>query len=273
MPVPVQVHMLCSHLCLLSLVVAVTCPVICCRCHLCLLSISISATWLQCLAFIHLMHCKREMLSGLVMITQQYVLAFATCLCMYIFQVIGEDACPGLKQNGFPYLIRRTVECLCPGDAIPATIEVDISGLNLGQTVLLPHLKLPSGVKLVAPVPLWLCQCFMTHVLPIPLLLPLPLLLPCARSIMNARPAAACSAILTSVRRGLMLMKLAAHIPPALKLNIRDACLCDATSQCSSASYGLKYSTQRLLLLLLCCSTQLCPCARLLGRVHEKADT
>ena len=76
---------------------------------------------------------------------------------MYIFQVIGEDACPGLKQNGFPYLIRRTVECSCPGDAIPAAIEVDISGLNLGQTVLLPHLKLPSGVKLVAPV--LLCQC------------------------------------------------------------------------------------------------------------------
>lgn len=65
-------------------------------------------------------------------------------------RVIGEDACPGVKQNGFPYLIRRQVECLCPGDAIPAAIEVDISGLNLGQTVLLPQLKLPEGVKMVA---------------------------------------------------------------------------------------------------------------------------
>ena len=87
-------------------------------------------------------------------------------MCMHLCQVIGEDACPGLKQNGFPYLIRRIVECSCPGDAIPASIEVDISGLNLGQTVLLPHLKLPSGIKLVAPV--WLricldaCLCILT---------------------------------------------------------------------------------------------------------------
>jgi len=41
---------------------------------------------------------------------------------------------------------------LCPGDAIPAAIEVDVSGLNLGQTVLLPQLKLPEGVQVVAPV-------------------------------------------------------------------------------------------------------------------------
>lgn len=66
--------------------------------------------------------------------------------------MIGEDACPGVKQNGFPYLIRRSVECSCPGDAIPATIEVDISGLNLGQTVLLSQLKLPQNIKLVAKV-------------------------------------------------------------------------------------------------------------------------
>ncbi|DBA78857.1 hypothetical protein WJX77_002125 [Trebouxia sp. C0004] len=68
-------------------------------------------------------------------------------------QVIGEDSCPGVKQNGFPYLIRRSVECLCPGDAIPTAIEVDVSGLNLGQTVLLPQLKLPEGVRVVAPHP------------------------------------------------------------------------------------------------------------------------
>lgn len=65
-------------------------------------------------------------------------------------KVIGEDACPGIKQNGFPYLIRRYVECLCPGDNIPPYIEVDISRLKLGQTVLPLQLKLPEGIKLVA---------------------------------------------------------------------------------------------------------------------------
>ena len=72
--------------------------------------------------------------------------------CGHLLQVIGEDACPGIKQNGFPYLIRRYVECLCPGDNIPPHIEVDISGLKLGQTVLPLQLKLPEGIKLVAQV-------------------------------------------------------------------------------------------------------------------------
>ena len=75
---------------------------------------------------------------------------------MLLYQVIGEDACPGVKQNGFPYLIRRSVDCSCPGDAIPAAIEVDISGLNLGQTVLLSQLTVPAHVKLIAKVS---CTC------------------------------------------------------------------------------------------------------------------
>ena len=175
-PVPVQVRMLCSCLCFLLLVVAVTC--------LCLSAyqqLSFTTLHLPTSCNVEFRCCQVWSQSNC---TQQYVCAPAICLCMYIFQVIGEDACPGLKQNGFPYLIRRTVECLCPGDAIPATIEVDIRGLNLGQTVLLPHLKLPSGVKLVAPVPLWLCQCLMAHVLPAPLLLPLLLPSSCMRYLM-----------------------------------------------------------------------------------------
>lgn len=78
--------------------------------------------------------------------------ARVTKITLLLCQVIGEDACPGVKQNGFPYLIRRSVDCSCPGDAIPAAIEVDISGLNLGQTVLLNQLTVPSHIKLIAKV-------------------------------------------------------------------------------------------------------------------------
>lgn len=67
-------------------------------------------------------------------------------------KVIGEDACPGVKQNGFPYLIRRSVECSCPGSAIPASLEVDISGLGLGDSVALSQLTVPENVKIVAQV-------------------------------------------------------------------------------------------------------------------------
>ena len=75
-------------------------------------------------------------------------------MVVIFWQVIGEDTCPGIKQNGFPYLIRRSVDCLCPGDAIPASLEVDVSTLSLGQTVSLTQLQLPEGVVVVALVSL-----------------------------------------------------------------------------------------------------------------------
>ena len=60
---------------------------------------------------------------------------------------MGEEVSPGMKGGGFVNTIRKVIQCSCPGDTIPAYIEVDVSNLSIGQRVGLDSLKLPPGVK------------------------------------------------------------------------------------------------------------------------------
>jgi len=63
----------------------------------------------------------------------------------------GEEIAPGVKQGGgiVSHVINEVeVECL-PKD-IPEYIEVDISGLELGDSIHLTELKAPEGVELTA---------------------------------------------------------------------------------------------------------------------------
>ena len=63
---------------------------------------------------------------------------------------VGDDACPAVKLGGC--MISHTineidVECL-PKD-LPEFVEVDLSALEVGQSVHVSQLKLPAGVELV----------------------------------------------------------------------------------------------------------------------------
>jgi len=63
----------------------------------------------------------------------------------------GEDIAPGVKLGGgiISHVINEVeVECL-PKD-IPEYIEVDISALDVGESVHLTELKIPKGVELLA---------------------------------------------------------------------------------------------------------------------------
>ncbi|MBL6750186.1 MAG: 50S ribosomal protein L25/general stress protein Ctc [Nevskia sp.] len=62
----------------------------------------------------------------------------------------GADICPGVKTGGGlveHHLIQVEVECL-PKD-LPEFIEVDLSPLNVNESVHMSQLKLPEGVALV----------------------------------------------------------------------------------------------------------------------------
>jgi len=63
---------------------------------------------------------------------------------------IGEDVAPGVKQAGgvISHLI-NDVEIACLPRDLPEFIEVDVSGLELNETLHLSDLKLTSGVDLV----------------------------------------------------------------------------------------------------------------------------
>lgn len=57
----------------------------------------------------------------------------------------NEAASPGLKRGGVLNIVRHEVELYCPADAIPAHIEVDLTGLEIGDSVHISHVKLPEG--------------------------------------------------------------------------------------------------------------------------------
>ena len=54
---------------------------------------------------------------------------------------------PGVKEGGILEHIRRTLEIRCLPAGIPQSIDVDISALNIGDTIHLHDLKLPEGVE------------------------------------------------------------------------------------------------------------------------------
>jgi large subunit ribosomal protein L25 len=53
---------------------------------------------------------------------------------------------PGLKRGGVLNVVRHTVEFIVPADAIPEFIEVDLAGLDIGDSVHISAVMLPEGV-------------------------------------------------------------------------------------------------------------------------------
>jgi large subunit ribosomal protein L25 len=59
----------------------------------------------------------------------------------------GQDVSPGLKKGGVLNIVRHEINLICPADSIPNTIEVDVSKLDIMDTVHINDLELPKGVK------------------------------------------------------------------------------------------------------------------------------
>jgi large subunit ribosomal protein L25 len=59
---------------------------------------------------------------------------------------VNEAASPGLKRGGVLNIVRHEVELSCPADAIPEVIEVDLTGLEIGDSVHISAVKLPKNV-------------------------------------------------------------------------------------------------------------------------------
>jgi large subunit ribosomal protein L25 len=62
-------------------------------------------------------------------------------------QFTNEDKSPGLKRGGVLNIVRHEIEVTCPADAIPDHIVVDLSGLDINDSVHISAVKLPTGVK------------------------------------------------------------------------------------------------------------------------------
>jgi large subunit ribosomal protein L25 len=61
--------------------------------------------------------------------------------------VVGEDTCPGIKKGGSLTMVRPEVELRVTAGDIPEQITIDISDLEIGDTVTISSVTLPDGAK------------------------------------------------------------------------------------------------------------------------------
>ncbi len=62
-------------------------------------------------------------------------------------EFINEDAAPGIKRGGMLTVVRPEVELVVTAGDIPEKITVDLSGLEIGDTVTISSVDLPAGTK------------------------------------------------------------------------------------------------------------------------------
>lgn len=60
---------------------------------------------------------------------------------------INEAASPGLKQGGVLNVVEHTIELAVKATDIPKAIEIDLTGLEIGDSVHISGIKLPAGAK------------------------------------------------------------------------------------------------------------------------------
>ena len=58
-----------------------------------------------------------------------------------------EDEAPGFKKGGVLTVIRIEIELLVTAGDIPEKIEVDLAGLDIGDTITISDVTLPQGAK------------------------------------------------------------------------------------------------------------------------------
>ena len=61
---------------------------------------------------------------------------------------VGEEECAGLRQGGVLNIVRHAIEMRASPDSIPESVEIDLSGYNVGDSVHISRATLPGDVEL-----------------------------------------------------------------------------------------------------------------------------
>lgn len=61
---------------------------------------------------------------------------------------LNEEEAPGIKVGGVLNIVRHTIEVLCTADRIPEGFDIDLTGLEIGDSVHASTLTLPQDVEL-----------------------------------------------------------------------------------------------------------------------------
>ena len=62
-------------------------------------------------------------------------------------EFLNEEESPGLKRGGLLNVVRHGIELNCQADSIPQSIQVDLTGLDIGDSVHISMVTLPEGVE------------------------------------------------------------------------------------------------------------------------------
>ena len=60
---------------------------------------------------------------------------------------VNEGASPGLKKGGVLNVVRHELELACAADKIPGEIEIDVTGLEVGDSIHISSVTLPDGAE------------------------------------------------------------------------------------------------------------------------------
>jgi large subunit ribosomal protein L25 len=58
---------------------------------------------------------------------------------------LNEGASPGLKRGGVLNIVRHEIALRCPADSIPESIEIDLTGTEIGDSIHISAVALPEG--------------------------------------------------------------------------------------------------------------------------------
>lgn len=62
-------------------------------------------------------------------------------------EFLNEEECPGLKKGGVLQVVRNEVELKVTAGDIPELLEVDLTGLEIGDTINISDITLPKGTR------------------------------------------------------------------------------------------------------------------------------
>ena len=60
---------------------------------------------------------------------------------------VGNEQSPGIKRGGILNVVRYNIEVKCPAGSIPDSLTVDISNMDIGDSIHISEVDLPENVK------------------------------------------------------------------------------------------------------------------------------
>jgi len=60
---------------------------------------------------------------------------------------VNEEKSPGLKRGGVLNVVRHELELVCDADKIPDEVAIDVTGLEIGDSIHISNVTLPAGAE------------------------------------------------------------------------------------------------------------------------------